>query len=574
MSAVTSQTIRQTIRTVENFPAVKKNFPVLFISTITINILSLGLPLLTLQVYDRILPNQGSGTLPILIAGLGIVVIFEIIMRLSRTYLVNLTGASFEYEMMNKAISKILNADLSVVGATGVGENLNRLSAISRLRDFYNGYTFITFIDMAFALIFMGLIAYIGGILVVVPLMVMCLFVAASFYYGRALKKGLIARDHADDKRYNFMIGTLEGIHTLKAMALENHFLRRYERYERASTHANYKVTMAAASSFNAASTFSHLMIASIIAAGAMLALQGNMTAGGLIACILLSGRLMQPVQHGLGLWARYQDFLIAKEKAGQILDMPQMKQKSTVPVTKAAENTASALSLRDVGFYIHSQNRWLFNAVNLHMKAGIAVHITGGHGVGRTVLLNMISGTYKTSGGEILIDGRPVQSFSKDELAENVGIINAESEIFRGTIIDNLTRFGLTDFNSMRDILSSLGIDRDVSKLALGYDTFVHGVEPDSITPGLKQRIAIARVMALRPKIILFDDADRNLDRNGYKSIISTLGELRRDVCLILVTDDKYISRLAQFHFELTAGGLIPVPPATRIQQGVRDAA
>lgn len=562
------------IREVQKLPAIKKNVSILLLSSVIINLLSLGLPILTLQVYDRILPNPGSGTLPILISALCVVVILEVIMRLSRTYLISWKGAAFEYETMSKAIKGILNSDLAVVNSAGIGENLNRLSAISRLRDFYNGYTMITIIDLAFAMIFMGLIAYIGGPLVLVPLSILGLFLASSIYYGRKLKSGLAERDYADDRRYNFMIGTLEGIHTLKAMGLEEHFMRRYERYERSSTLSNYSVTIAASSSFNAAGTYAHAIIAATIAIGALAVLGGDMTAGGLIACILLSGRLMQPVQRSLGLWARYQDFQVAQEKANQILNLPQVQWRDRSTSGQRMCNSLSVLSLRDVGYYIHSQNRWLFNKVNLHMKQGITIHITGGHGVGRTVLLNMIAGIQKPSDGQILIDGRDIQDFNKDELVKKVGIISAESEIFRGTIADNLTRFGLTDFDGMHDILDSLGVERDVNKLPLGYDTFLHGVEPDAVTPGLKQRIAVARTLALRPKIILFDDADRNLDRNGYKNIISTLGGLRRDTCLILVTDDKYISRLAHFHFELTPGGLVPVQPTVHKQEEVGHAA
>jgi ATP-binding cassette subfamily C protein LapB len=562
------------VREVQKLPAVKKNVGLLLTSSIVINLLSLGLPILTLQVYDRILPNQGSGTLPILISALCMVVVLEIILRLARTYLISWKGAAFEYETMSKAIKGILNADLNVVNAAGVGENLNRLTAISRLRDFYNGYTMITVVDLCFAAVFMGLIAYIGGWLVLVPMSIMCMFLISSVHYGHKLKAGLTERDHADDRRYNYMIGTLEGIHTLKAMGLEEHFMRRYERYERGSTLANYNVTMAASSSFNAAGLYAHAIIAATISFGAMMVLGGQMTAGGLIACILLSGRLMQPVQRSLGLWARYQDFMVSQEKANQILNLPQVRWRNMPASDQLIGTGVSTLSLRDVGYYIHSQNRWLFNKINLHMKQGITVHITGGHGVGRSVLLNMIAGTYRPSDGQILIEGMNIMDYNKDELVHKVGIINAESEIFRGTIMDNLTRFGLTSFDSMRDLLESLGIDRDVSKLAMGYDTFLHGVEPDTVTPGLKQRIAIARILALRPKVVLFDDADRNLDRNGYKNIIATLGALRRETALILVTDDKYISRLAQFHFELTPGGLVPIQPTTRKQQEVSHAA
>ncbi|HEY0901311.1 MAG TPA: ABC transporter transmembrane domain-containing protein, partial [Micavibrio sp.] len=533
---------------------------------------SLGLPLLTLQVYDRILPNPGSGTLNILMMALCVVVTLEVTLRLARTYLISWKGAAFEYETMSKAVKRILNSDLTVVNAAGVGENLNRLTAISRLREFYNGYTLITFIDLGFALVFMGLIAYIGGWLALIPAAIMAAFFVTSYVYGLQLKSALVHRDDSDDRRYNFIIGALEGIHTLKAMALENHFMRRYERHERASTLSNYDVTMAASSSFNAASVYAHMIIAATIAGGALMVLQGQLSSGGLIACVLLSGRLMQPVQRSLGLWARYQDFQVAQEKANQILELPQVRWRNSVDESPMVGSGVSTLSLRDVGFYIHAQNRWVFNKVNLHVKQGMCIHISGGHGAGRTTLLNMIAGIYRPSDGQILIEGQPIQNYDREELGHKVGLIGAHNEIFRGTISDNLTRFGLTSIDEMRDLLEMLGIERDVSKLALGYDTFLHGTEPDSITPGLKQRIAIARVLALRPKVILFDDADRNLDRNGYKNIISTLGRLRRDVCIILVTDDKYIARLAQFYFELTAGGLVIAPPPGFTPHGLAE--
>ena len=210
-----SQHFSDRIQDIRSGMTVRNHTVLLVVSTLAINILSLGLPVLTLQVYDRILPNPESGTLQILITGMCMVVALEIMLRLARTYMMSWAGASFEYEAMSQAIRNILNADLTVVSNAGIGENLNRISSISRLKDFYNGYVLVTLIDIAFAGLFMGLIAYIGGWLVLVPVTVMTLFLASSVYYGRQLYQGLKARDRADDRRYNFMIGVLEGIHSL-----------------------------------------------------------------------------------------------------------------------------------------------------------------------------------------------------------------------------------------------------------------------------------------------------------------------------------------------------------------------
>src|SRR5690606_22776769 len=131
------------------------------------------------------------------------------------------------------------------------------------------------------------------------------LFVASSLWYGHKLKKALYMRDLADDKRYDFLIESLEGVHTIKAFSLEDRFARRYENLEGRSTLANYDVTEAGAKTFNAAAVCSHAMTAGVITFGAMLALGGQITSGVLIAAILLSGRIMQPAQRVLSLWAR-----------------------------------------------------------------------------------------------------------------------------------------------------------------------------------------------------------------------------------------------------------------------------
>lgn len=194
----------------------------LILATLGIMTLSLALPIMTLQIYDRVLPNEGGGTLEVLILGTLLAVFLELSLRLCRAYMMGRFGASYEHQMACKAIRVISNANIGKEVSQGTGEQLHRLNAISQLKDFHNGYSLSTLLELSFVPIALILIAYIAGKLVLVPLSILLLFCLYSLRHGQALKIKMQKREAFDDKRFNFLVESLEGVHTLKAFALEN----------------------------------------------------------------------------------------------------------------------------------------------------------------------------------------------------------------------------------------------------------------------------------------------------------------------------------------------------------------
>lgn len=528
----------------------------LFVATLTISALSLALPLLTLQVYDRILPNPESGTFPVLIGGLCVAVVLEIIMRLARARMIGWNAACYEHKTACDAMDKMLDSELGHFQAEGVGAHLNGFSAIARLKDFASGASLITLFELALLPLYIGLLYYITGSMIIVPLAVLAVFTVFSLWEGLRLQHALQRRDDADDRRYDFLVESLEGVHTLKSFALEERFQRRYEALERDSTRASYEVTEDSAGIFNMATVFSHVMLVAVIAAGAMQVLDGALSSGALIAAVLLSGRLMQPVQRAVGLWVRYQDCRIARNKLARIMSMPQVR----ISENYVKPERRGFLEIRDGGFRHDDESPFLFRHVNLSVGRGETVRISGVHGAGKTVLLHMIAGLYAPSEGEVRVDNLAPDGYPASERIRHVAMLRTHGTIFHGTIRDNITRFGAVPEAQARDVSALIGIDRDVAALPRGFDTVLDGTEIDVIPPGLRQRIAIARALACKPRVILFDNADRNLDREGYRQVYHLLGRLRDKVALILVSDDKNISRLADRHYVLGAEGLTPV--------------
>lgn len=531
----------------------RQNLYSLLICTFAINILSLALPVMTLQVYDRILPNPGTGTLPILIAGVCLAVMLEAILRLSRSYVIGRSGAAYEHMMACSAMRKILNADISQMGSYGIGEHLHRMAAVGKLKDFFNGYCVVVLAELVFVPIFFFFIVYIGNVLALIPFAILIAFVATSLWRGRCLKEALKKREKADDSRFNFLIESLEGVHTLKAFALEKFFERRYEALEEQSCIENYHVTEETAKTFNIGAIFSHLMVISVICFGAWFVLEGQLTTGALIATLLLSGRIMQPIQKALGLWARYQDFSLAVKHVESLLDTPQ----KTVLDKRNPVNFMpdGRLKLESVSYCFNGEKTPIFSDVSFELKRGEVVLITGAHGSGKTTLLSLIAGLYPCREGEIEVDGEDVNSLKPEEIVKHVGFIRSRPIIFRGSIRDNITCFGQTNEAQAKEIAALLDVDKDVAKLPSGFDTFVNGNNTDSIPPGLKQRIAMVRVLATKPRIILFDNADRSLDKEGYSMIYSLLARLKGKATMILVSDDLNIKALAGRHYHLENG-------------------
>lgn len=528
----------------------------LLLGTLAINILSLALPVMTTQVYNRILPNPDSGTLPILITGVCVALALETILRISRSYMIGWSGAAYEHRLSCEAMDHVLKANPRHINAYGIGEHLHRMAAIGRLKDFYNGYALVTIADLAFVPLFLGLIYYIAGDLVIVPAIILGLFTIISLIQGAQLRQALRQRDDADDARFNFLIESLEGIHTVKSFALENFFERRYEGLEKQSSLANYKVTQDTASTFDTGTIFSHIMVAVVISIGAYFVLENGLTTGVLIATLLLSGRMMQPVQRALVLWAKYQNFALAQEKVEKLFGMPLHSPSEMLQEPERQGN----LSLSKVHFRYHKKAPWLFKDVNLDVATGEMILLSGAHGSGKTTLLQLISAIYPPGHGRVQIDGMTVSDYPLNTLSRHVAYIRTDAIIFRGTIRDNLTCFGQTNEKDARELASILKVDRDVSKLPSGFDTFLSGNITDSIPPGLKQRIAMVRALATLPKLILFDNADRALDREGYGLVYSMLAGLKGQASVILVSDDPNLQYLADRAYHLEDGKLTKV--------------
>ena len=537
----------------------KGNLLYLILASLGINLLAMAMPIMMLQTYDRILPNYGYGTLTLLIFGVVTAVILEVILRIARSYLTSWGGAVFEHKTTCHALKHMLNAIMQPFEQQGSGAYLQKLSSISRLRGFYSGQALLTIVDLPFVFVFIFLIGYIAGKLVYVPIILFSAFCLLAWFVGRRLRKRIAEQDFSNKIRYNFIIETLTGIHTIKGIGLENFFLRRHDRLQTRISAAHYQVALTNTLATNYGMLFSQVMTVSVVSLGALMVLDGQMGTGGLAACIMLSGRIMQPVQRALSLWTRFQSFFIDRKELQDIFTLPAMK----FDENEQIDSAAGELIFDEVSFGYDKTAPPLLHNISLNLKPGNSVAFSGSSGSGKTTILQMMAGLFIPTKGKLTINGASPHLVDPAILNRYVGYLAENGAIFYGTIRENLTFFGSVPEEDAMAAARMLGLDEAVAILPEGYETWLTDNVTDPVPPGLKQRIAIARVLANKPRIILFDNADRGLDKKGYNLVFKLLGRLKPKVILIIISDDRNILRLADREYFIKQGRLQETEPS-----------
>ena len=532
----------------------QKVLPELLLSTLVLNVLALALPLALLQMYDRIVPNQSYTTLTFLVLGVLLAVTLEALLKVLRGSITSWLGARFEHQVGGDALRHLVGVPIQRFRSTESGTHAERLGAANKVRDFYSGETLSVYLDLPFVVIFLAAIGAIGGWLVLVPIFVLLLFALLLSQHGRRLREKISDRTTLDDRRFNFMAETIGGVHSVKTMAMEPLMYRRYERLQEASVAKGAEVATSSAVANNIGTLFTQLMIVSVVATGSLVVLQGGMTPGGLAACILLSVRALQPLRRSLATWMRYQNVSVARDRLRELFAEPSEAGLMRPPLP-AIEG---ALELRGVSLRHPGMESDLLRDVWLHVAPGECVAICGHSGSGKSSLLSVVNGASRPSAGEVLIDGMPVTRFDPDTLHQEIAYLPQHGELVTGTILENITMFRPRLEDRAMAVARDIGLEKLVAHMRLGYDTVVGDGVTETMPGGIRQRIAIARALVTDPPVLLFDEANINLDLEGDDVLRRYLEEQKGKRTIVLVTYRPTLLKLADRVFSLSEGRLL----------------
>ncbi len=525
----------------------------------SLNILSLALPIMMLQIYDRIIPHASFGSLYVLTAMVMTALVLDMALRIIRSYLVNWSAASSEHAAHCAAVELFARTNITEFERKGSGEHLQNINAIGKLREFYSGQAWASLIDVPFVVIFLALIAYLGGILVLVPISLLILFFINAALTSNSLKLALEERSESDDKKASLVVSILKSIHTVKSLSFESFLIRKFEGIQADVSKDSFLVAAASGKASILSACFGQLSLIATVTAGLFLVLNGSLSIGGLSACTLLAGRCIQPVQRVLATWLRLQDLSLSKAQVTSLFALPAMKR------VEKSHHISQGRILLDQISYTSPSGQILLDEISMSVEPGSIVAITANNGTAKSALLQIIAGVIKPDTGTIMIDDIAPSQHSLSELKDLIGYLPQEAAIFKGSILENITGFQ-NQSDKIQEAMEAgadLGLDQIVDTLPHGYNTRLTDSVADPIPPGVKQRISLVRVLANRPAILLFDDADRTLDKTGYNLLFRLIGRLKGKATIILVTQDQNLLSFADRFLHLDQGKLVSTDPS-----------
>lgn len=530
--------------------------PAVVVGSVAVNLLALGLPLVVLQVYDRVLPNNATATLSVLMIGLVVVMVLDLAIRIARAHLVAWSAARHYHRLAADAVERLLEASPGLIEKESPSIHADRFRAIETLRDFYGGQSRLLLLDLPFILVFATLIGLIGEALVLVPVALLLIFGATTLISGRKLREVMSERSDLDDRKYDFIIEALDGIQTVKALAMEPQIMRRFERLQRACAETAYRMIIQTNAARSSGSLFANLTMIAVVAAGAVMVIDGRLTVGALACCTLLSGRMIQPVLKGLNLWAQVQSLAVARRRVGELLALPDVK----APEGRLDGEIRGDVVLEQASFVHPGTVAPAVDSVDLRIAAGEIVGIRGAAGSGKTTLLHMLAGHVVPTSGRVLVGGHDLGGANRDDICRALAYVPQNCAIFRGTVLENLTMFRTGEaVDAARAAAQTIGLEEDIHKLPAGYDTVLGEGITDELPRGMMQRIIIARALARRPKVLLFDEANRQLDARGDRLLRQGFEALRGETTIVLVSLRPSLLKIADRVFEMKAGRLVP---------------
>lgn len=522
-----------------------------------LNLLGLAMPLAMLQIYDRILPNHSTSTLLLLTLGLAAAFFLEAILKVVRSHVMGWSAVHNGFHREYDAAECLLYGRPAEISRSPASDWMDSFDAISELNGFHGGNSRLILVDLPLALIFLAMILTIGGWLVLVPLTLILGFGAITVLRGRILRDVLAVRAEQDNRRYDFLVECLSGIHTIKGLAMEPFMQRRFERLHKASSLASYDTVLIGNKVQAIGALFANVTQISIVTVGALLVMHGHLSIGALVCCSLLSSRLTQPVIRGLGVWSELQNIELAEDRAARFDNLDKSD--------GIQEQTDGALPNLQIRGAIVIQNAFYRRAteeghglrnVNLRIAPGEFVGLQGEDGSGRSTLAALITGEASPSEGSVLIDGHAPTGPHRRQLNQQIGYATASPVVFEGTILENITMFGPGNrLEAAREAAQLIGLEEDIHHLPEGYDTLLAQGVGDSLSSGMTQRITIARALAMKPKILILDEANTLLDLRSDRLLLEGLEKLKGRVTTILISNRPSMLRMADRVFKLEEG-------------------
>lgn len=497
-----------------------------------LQVFTLITPLFTQVIIDKVLVHKGLSTLDVLMAGLIIIAVFQMVLGYLRTYIFTVLTNKVDVVLGARLYNHIVSLPLRYFESRRVGETVARVKELETIRSFISGSSLVLIIDTAFCFIFIIAMFWYSPLLCLVaialiPFMVLLNLIATPIY-----RKRIQTKFEANAESQSFLVESVTGASTVKALALEQKFSRRWEDLLGHYVKTSFDVNNVANVANSIGGFLQHLSTLLILWVGAHQVMAGRLSVGQLVAFQMLAGQVSGPVLRLVGVWQQFQQTRISIDRIGDIMNLP----KESEGRGEMSPIRRGEIFFEKVSFRYNPDEPQAVKNISVKLAPGVMVGIVGPSGSGKSTLIKLLQRMYDLEEGRIFVDNIDISKYNPAAYRRQIGTVLQENYLFCGTVRENIAigRPGATMEEVERAARMS-GAHDFIVQMKAGYDTII-GERGDSLSGGQRQKIAISRAMLVNPRILIFDEATSALDALSEKEVLDAIQKVRKNRTVLMI--------------------------------------
>jgi len=505
-----------------------------FLASVLINLFILATPLFTMSVYDRVIPNNSVETLSVFAIGVIIVYLVDMFSKYVRSTFLEVAAKKSDVIISSIIFEKVMDIKMSHFPSS-VGSFANNLKEFDTLRSFLTNATLTALIDLPFAILFLSVIYFIGGNIVIVPMITVLILLIFALLIRKPLQKNIEALQKVSSKKSSILVESLQNIETVKTLGISSHLQWSWEETCGESAKIGLKTRVLSSLIPNITSFFMQLNSVLVVVYGVFLIRDFELTMGGLIAVVILTSRVLAPMGQATGLITNYEDAKSSYKIINDIINLPSDRPTASKFVEHPSFN--GEIEFKNVSFSYPDSEMLVLDNISFKIKRGEKVGIIGKIGSGKSTLEKLILRLYEPTSGTILIDGIDINQINPADLRRNVAYVSQDVSLFRGTIKENIMyRASYASDSELKRAARISGVEEFVKRHPLGFDMPI-GERGSGVSGGQKQCISIARAFLYDVSIMLFDEPSNAMDQLTESALIHSFKENLKGKTALIVT-------------------------------------
>jgi len=539
------------------------------IASVFVNIFALASPLFIMNVYDRVMPNQAFETLWVLGIGVTFVFVFDLLFRILRSYFIDIAGKKADIMLSSMIYEKVIGLRMDQRPAS-IGAFANNLGEFENIRNFITSATMTTLVDLPFVFLFLGVILYIGGPVVLVPLTGIPIILIYGLLVQKPIRTAVEQVMRTSAQKNATLIETLMGSETIKATRAEGQLQKKWEQAIGTIAHWSVRSRLLSTSTTNVAVFMQQLATMGVVTYGVYLAANNDISLGGLIAVVILTSRAMAPMALVANLTAHFYEARNALKTLNSIMSLKAERESSIGFVHRS--NIQGHIEFHTVNFSYRGQPFNAVNDVSFKIHPGERVGIIGRTGSGKSTLQKLLLGLYKPASGMIKLDNIDIQQMDPFELRKYIGYVPQDVMLFYGSLRDNIA-FGTPHIESEQILKAAelAGVTEFSSQHPMGLDMPL-GERGEALSGGQRQSVIIARALLHNPAIMVMDEPSNSMDNTTEAKLLSHLETFLKGKTLLLVTHRSSMLKLVERVIVIEKGRIIADGPKDAVINAMKD--